>query len=302
MRSTKGMIEHMRKPNFFIAGAAKSGTTSLWMYLKQHPEIFMPEKIYNKEPSYYCHEYGMDSYDDYCALFESVNDEKMIGEASTPYLTSPESAAWIVQEVPDARIIVVLRNPVDRAYSLYRWMVNHGYEWIFPFEKALEMEETRMDDTVFVAGNPQYFYNYMYFHSGLYSQQLERYYSAFPAKQIKVLSLDDLKRRPVEAVQDIYAFLGVDATFKPEIKIHNKAELRPIHTGLHFALNDLGRRHRHTRIDTASRYLFDKNMTLIKLRWPKIRQETRRSLLAKYHSDIKKTESLTQLDMSSWFS
>ena len=85
----------MSKPNFFIVGAAKSGTTSLWAYLKQHPDIYMPEEMDHKEPSYYCNNLGIEEYDVYLQFFRNAGKAKAVGEASTPYLTSPESAAWL---------------------------------------------------------------------------------------------------------------------------------------------------------------------------------------------------------------
>lgn len=290
----------MSKPNFFIVGAARTGTTSLWMYLKQHPDIFMPDAMVVKEPSFYCDSYGMRDVEKYQRLFSGVRHEKAIGEASTPYLTSPESAAWIRREIPEAKIIAVLRNPVDRAYSMYRWMVNHGYEWVYPFEKALEIEDSRKQDKDFLAHNPQYFYNYLYFDSGLYSVQLQRYYSVFPASQIKVILLDELKQNTIEAVKEIFSFLGVSTDFSPVIKVHNKAEMRPMHTGIHFSLNELCRKHRHTRISTVARFLFDMNMTLGSFRWPKLAEMTRQKMLSGYRADIKKTESLIHKDLSSW--
>src|SRR5690349_8105845 len=103
-----------RAPNFFIVGAAKSGTTSLWQYLKQHPDIFMPPDIALKEPAYYCDTYGVEAYAAYLLMFfKDAANQKRIGEASTTYLTSPESAGKIRDAVPDARIIMLLRNPVN---------------------------------------------------------------------------------------------------------------------------------------------------------------------------------------------
>jgi len=294
------MGNELRKPDFFIAGAAKSGTTSLWVYLKQHPEIFMPAKLVSKEPSYYCHGYGATDYQDYCSLFQDAGPGQMAGEASTAYLAAPESPGWIREDVPDAKIIIVLRNPVDRAYSLYRWMVNHGYESTHPFEKALSMESKRMNDASFEASNPQYFYNYLYFHSGLYSQQIERYQSAFPDAQLKIILLDDLKNKPEQVVKDVFSFLGVDDTFKPEIKVHNKAELKPALIGMHMALKAISDRHKYTRIDRVVSHLFSMNMKLLKLRWPRLAQETRQELLEKYKADISKTEGLIRQDLSAW--
>ena len=109
-------------PNFFIVGAAKSGTTSLAEYLKQHPEIFMSEF---KEPHYFLPEGAMASnyygtWDNYMSLFKDVRNEKAIGEASTGYLYYPESARMIINRIPDAKIIISLRNPVEMAFSLYQ--------------------------------------------------------------------------------------------------------------------------------------------------------------------------------------
>ena len=85
----------MQLPNFFIVGAAKAGTTSLWRYLLQHPDIFMPSDILYKEPAYFSDIKGIRNLHEYAALFSAANTEKMIGEASTAYLTSPESPVRI---------------------------------------------------------------------------------------------------------------------------------------------------------------------------------------------------------------
>lgn len=284
-------------PNFFIVGAAKAGTTSLWMYLKQHPEVFMPESIEKKEPSYFCNIYGQTHYEKYLEIFKNAGEYKAIGEASTAYLTSSESAVWIRNELPEAKIIIILRNPVDRAYSLYRWMVNHGYEWVYPFEKALEIECSRKSDPSFFRGNPQYFYNYMYYETGLYSKQVIRYYKAFPIEQIMVVLLDDLKQKPIETIQKIYAFLGVDDTFMPEIKVHNTAELRPAIIRSNFILHKLQRKLGHRQIGKLARFLCNINMNLLKLHWPKMRVRTKRLLTSKYQSDIKETQRLIHQEL-----
>lgn len=162
------------KPNFFIVGAAKAGTTSLWQYLRQHPDIFMPADIGWKEPSYYCDTYGVKDYDFYLALFKEAGSRKRIGKASTPYLSSLESAGRIHEACADAKIIIMLRNPVDRAFSLYKWMHRYGYENLTPFEAALDAEvQSRKDNETFIKehsrkGGSTYYRDFLYFHSGLY--------------------------------------------------------------------------------------------------------------------------------------
>lgn len=287
------------KPNFFIVGAAKAGTTSLWMYLKQHPEIFLSA---DKEPSFFCNTYGYNNFEKYLQLFKDAVKYKAIGEASHAYLTSPESATWIRKEIPNAKIIIVLRNPADRAYSLYRWMANHGYEWLYPFEKALEAESERERDLSFHKGNPQYFHNYMYFKSGLYFEQVSRYYKNFPSEQIKVILLDDLRQKPVDTTQSIYEFLGVGNEFVPTIGVHNKAELRPAFIKAHFRLQSLRRRFSNRRAGNIADYLFRLNMRFGNLSWPTMSVDSRKKLISKYASDIHQTEKLIKRDMKSWLS
>ncbi len=219
-----------RTPNFFIIGAAKSGTTSLWQYLKQHPDIFMPEEIGWKEPSFYCDTYGVDSYEEYLSLFKDAGSKKRVGEASTPYLSSPESADKIHHAVPEAKIIVLLRNPVDRAYSLYKWMFQYGYETIPAFEEALEAElSARKDCQDFIAGKFYkgsfcYYWDFLYFSSGLYYEQVKRYYQLFPKDQLAVIIFEEFANNTLQTVHGLYTFLGVDPNFDPEIKIHNQSD------------------------------------------------------------------------------
>ena len=247
-----------RKPNFFIIGAAKSGTTSLWQYLRQHPDIFMPEDIGRKEPSFYCDTYGVDSYEVYLSLFKDAGSRKRVGEASTPYLSSPESAEKILHAVPDAKIIMLLRNPVDRAYSLYKWMFQYGYETIPTFEEALEAEVSARKDCQdfitgkFYKGSFCYYWDFLYFSSGLYYQQVKRYYKLFPKDQLAVIIFEEFAKNTLQSVHGLYAFLGVDANFDPEIKIHNQSDssYKPLAA--------------HTRLDLETKYLEDvKNLSIL---------------------------------------
>lgn len=293
-------LNNLITPNFFIVGAAKSGTTSLWMYLKQHPEIFMPESVANKEPSYFCDTYGFNNYTQYLNLFKSGAKYKAIGEASHAYLTSPESASWIRREVPNAKIIIVLRNPAERAYSLYRWMVSHGYEAIFPFEKALYIEPERKCNLSLLKKMPQYICNYMYFESGLYYEQIYRYYKEFPLEQIKVILLDDLKQKPVEITQSIYEFLGVNNEILPLIKVHNKVEYRPAFINAHFRLRGLQNGSKNRRLARLFAFLSKSNLEFGKVSWPKMSDATKLDLVSRYSDDVNKTGKLINRDLRSW--
>lgn len=290
-------------PNFFIIGAAKSGTTSLWMYLKQHPEVYMPPTPDIKEPSFFCNTYGYKDFEAYLGLFSDAKEVKAIGEASHAYLTSPESAAWIREVYPEAKIIIILRNPVQRAYSLYHWMIREGYEWITPFEKALITEEERLNNQQFKYYNPQYYYNYLYFSSGCYAAQIERYLNLFPRQQIYITLFEDIKHNPITTTQAIYDFLGVDTSFIPQIKIYNKTQIPLSISAQHFIKQELPRYMYKLRIP-AVRWIQETalttNLFLGKFRSISINAATQRKLREQYKENIQKTANLIERDLSVW--
>jgi hypothetical protein len=291
------------QPNFFIVGAAKSGTTSLWMYLKQHPEVYMPQAIEHKEPAFFCDIYGYKDFDTYLSLFTEAKDKKAIGEASHAYLTSPESAAWIQKFYPHAKIIIILRNPVERAYSLYNWMIGAGYEWIYPFEKALIVEEERLKDSYFKHHNPEYFYNYLYFNSGLYASQIERYFQLFSGEQIKVLLFEDLKNNPVTTTQNIYNFLEVNSSFIPQVDIHNRAHTPYSALAQYFFRQKLPKYLHKSGITKAKKIqkiAFNTNLFLGQFKQKKIKDCIKHNLQEKYRENIQKTANLIKRDLDFW--
>jgi hypothetical protein len=209
-------------PNFFIAGAARCGTTSLWAYLRQHPAVFLPPAFEFKEPSYFCDLYGMKNWREYLELFADAAGRKRIGEASGAYLTAPESAGQLRAAFPEARFIISLRNPADRAYSLYKWMHANGYEDISVFEDALWAEEqSRFGNKDFMRNNGQNYYNFLYFHSGLYAEQVGRFVDSFGAAQVHVIIFEEFIKDPAAEMRNIFEFLGLDSGFVPRVEIHN---------------------------------------------------------------------------------
>ena len=207
----------MNKPNFFILGAAKCGTTSLYYSLKQHPSIFMSAV---KEPSFFCEgSQRVRNPIKYFELFDSAGGETVIGEASHAYLTDPSSARVLKGLFPDARFVVILRNPADRAFSLYHHMRRHGHEWITTFEKALQAEEQRFSSPRFKENCGQHLYNFLYFRSGLYGEQLRRYFSLFNREQFHILAFESLVADPANTMRAILEFLNVLADFTPGVEV-----------------------------------------------------------------------------------
>lgn len=189
-------------PDFFLVGAAKSGTTSLFHYLIQHPSIYIPEV---KEPHFFS-DYSqpraprLNSLDDYLKLFSGCPDRCIAGDASTSYLYSPRAARRIQELNPDALILMVLRNPIDRAYSFY-WHNRREFAEPLSFEEALDAEPSRIRESA-----P---FRYHYVTSGLYYEQVERYYDVFGPSAVSVYLFDDLEQNTDELCKNIFTSLGL---------------------------------------------------------------------------------------------
>jgi hypothetical protein len=300
-----------KEPNFFLVGASRAGTTSLWDYLGQHPDVFFPAHPYPKEPSHFCDVppiFGTPYRDlsSYLRGFESASGQAAIGEASTTYLPSPESPGRIHARYPDARIIIVLRNPADRAHSLYKLLCQLGFEWITPFERALAVEDARASDPRFRTDNPFWYYAYLYFRTGLYAEQVERWLGTFPAAQVKVLLFESLRNRPRETSQDVYRFLGIDPAFVPKISVQNQGAY-PLWVRGQRLLTRVWKTHPLKPpagppdiVDRLLGQATKANLLLGRLRRHELRSSTRVDLLRRYASDIVRTGSLIGIDLEPW--
>jgi hypothetical protein len=227
-------------PNFFIAGAPKSGTTSLYHYLGQHPEIYMSPI---KEPNYFASEIRLGEFSehlrpraeqdlaplraylngpmrekrfgslisewpDYLRLFRKVQAQKAIGEASVCYLWSETAAANIRRSIPNARIILVLRNPVEIVFSMYLHTLRSGaIQGTFreAIERGLKQRGGRID-----IWHP-------FLDMGLYCEQVKRYLETFPKEQLRIYWYEEYQAKPARMMADILRFLEVDRTFRPDM-------------------------------------------------------------------------------------
>jgi hypothetical protein len=226
-----------RLPNFFIVGAPKAATTSLYHYLDQHPQVYMSAI---KEPHFFAAEvreencdayvrgeiardkralreylsgpmlekrFGgiVEDWQDYLRLFAGAQDQIALGEASPCYLWSPTAAERIASDIPEARILVMLRDPVDRAFSQYLRSLGVGaVHWSF-------REHVRRNQS-YCSG--QFAVDYPFLEFGLYAAQLERYLTRFGA-QVWVGFYEDFRNRPLEVYQSICRFLGISDAFSP---------------------------------------------------------------------------------------
>ena len=209
----------MRKPNFFIVGAPKCGTTAMYVYLKQHPDIFMsPEK----EPAYFCPDLVTQrrSEADYLELFSAAVDEKRLGEATSLYLYSKFAAREIKAFSPSARIIIMLRNPLEMIHALHAQFYYHCIEDIEDFGQALNAEEQRKRGQRLTPGGfpiERLFYREI----AKYTGQIRRYMELFPPDQIKIIIFDDFKADTARLYRETCDFLEVDSTFSPAFDVIN---------------------------------------------------------------------------------
>jgi len=194
-------------PGFLILGAQKAGTTALYAYLRWHPGITGPAW---KEVSYFDRHYRRGTRW-YRGQFPLRAGDRLVGEASPGYLFHPLAPERVRATVPDAKLIALLRDPVDRALSHYHHEVALGREAL-SFEEAVdaEPERTRGEQERLVR-EPGYFshawWDYTYLARGRYVEQLERWFAVFPREQLLVVPSEELARRPDETYAKILDFL-----------------------------------------------------------------------------------------------
>ena len=294
----------MTLPNFFIVGAAKSGTTSLYHYLDQHPDIFMSRV---KEPHYFV---DWDKYvknlEGYEALFAAWNGERAVGEASTGYLYDSSSPARIKELVPHAKIIILLRNPAEMAFTLWRHMRRLGKRGEHKtFRAALKAENARLGDHEFKAKNQDSWHgNFYYYNRALYYPQVKRYYDTFGKSNVHVIIFEEFAGNPIEKCREVFRYLGVDESFMPSIDRFNVGrEVR--HRGLQKLICNPPERIKALAGLMPGRVRNRIKETLLRInakKAPTFEPSIKEELLANYRSDVEKLEKLLGRKLSIWYS
>lgn len=213
-------------PNFLIFGVQKAGTTSIYKYLKEHPQVFMsplketdffgrPSALSGQRMEAVSTTKGgrkkIETIEDYRALFEGASQEIAIGEASPNYLFLHDHAVPAIQKhVPDAKLIAILRNPVDRAYSDYLMHVREAIGEPRPL--AVQVEKS-----------PESSYTLL---KGRYYEGVKHFLDAFGREQVKIFLYDELRQDTPALMREVYDFIGVDSTFEADTsKQQQKAEV-----------------------------------------------------------------------------
>lgn len=296
-------------PNFLVIGAAKSGTTSLYRYLGEHPEVYTSPV---KEPGFFAFEDSdldfrgpLDGWmkpsvattrSKYESYFEDVTVEKAVGESSPAYLYYPHAPARIKRLIPDVRLIALLRNPVERAHSQFLFFIQCNREPLWHFEEALAEEDRR------VAEN--WAWGWHYKRLGFYYEQLRRYFDLFDRSQIKVYLNEDLRFNPADLMRDVYAYLGVDAGFQPDVSRRHNVTFVPRNETVFKWLK------RPNAVKSALRVITPPEVRRSIRKTPVIRKmmNQRRSvspvvsqrLTEVYRDDILRLQDLIDRDLSAW--
>jgi hypothetical protein len=296
-------------PTFLILGAGKAGTTALYHYLRQHPDVYMSPK---KETNFFAFEgetprfrgpgddyrvnRSITTLADYQRQFDGVTTEKAIGEASPRYLVHENAPARIRHHIPDAKLIAVLRDPVERAYSAYVMYRREGLETCATFAEALAAAEQRIREG-WGWGS--------YLRVGFYHQQLTRYLDLFDAEQLRIYLYEDFLSRPLEITRQIFGFIGVDESFAPDMaERHNVGGVPRRHV-----LDALLRPNRFWGL--VQRGLPEAQFKRVAVWRERLRKQNRvkaeplsdglrQELIAVYREDICRLQDLIKRDLSRW--
>ena len=309
------------RPTFFIAAAPRSGTTSLYNYLGQHPDIAMSAQ---KEPAYYhfrCAQpnfddladiYGSDrkdesirrhkrslrqavtDHDAYSRLWDHRPDATARGDASPTYLYHLDALRLIREEVAQAKLILLLRNPIERAYSQYLQYLRHGIETIYDFEAATAQEPAE--------ANEYWWGERRYLRLGRYSEHVEQCTAVFGEDNLLILLSEEFELRPAATVDQVLRFLGLpDAGFDDSVR-HNRGFV-PHPTLSVRAARAQGPAKRFGRLllpASVRKRLYHRAMTRRVMTPPPLLASTRARLSDFFQDDVRQLEHLINRDLASW--
>ncbi|NET03831.1 MAG: sulfotransferase [Symploca sp. SIO2B6] len=313
-------------PNFLIIGAAKAGTTALYHYLDQHPDIYMSPK---KELNFFAFDGehpdhgGVSDYkgfkryeklrkisvtklDEYQYKFRGATTHKAVGEASPMYLYNPRTPQRIYDYKSDMRLIAILRNPADRAHSHFAQYVFKGEEPITDFAQAIKAEDIDV---------PHIWWGYRhYVRLGFYYRQLQPYFDLFPPHLIKVFLFEDFQTNPQGLLRDIFEFLGVDSSFVADTASKHNQSLVAKNQTIHRSLGSLETFLRSGNpVNKMLRAVLPSKLKRLGSQWrveqahknlvkgkPYLSTAVRQQLISIYQDDILKLQELIGRDLSSW--
>jgi hypothetical protein len=299
----------LRLPDFLLIGAAKAGTTALFTAMARHPLIHRPEQ---KEPLYLSYPDRKPSFigpgaeanisritwrrDDYLALFSDCPAACITGEASAQYLADASAPAPAWQLVPHARLIAILRHPVERAFSQYLHMRQEGKEPAASFEEAWNDGDRRKAQ----GWRPAYWHR----HRGFYARHLSCWLEHFPQEQLLILFYEDWRDHPADVLAQVWSHLGLEALANPVVTQENVSSRQPRWSWLHHQMVNLDhpvRRLAQRTLPLWARDAVTHAVGAVNLRpGPRLDPTLRASLARTYHEDLTQLEARTGRDLTHW--
>ena len=299
------LLNMAHKPNFFIVGAPKCGTTSLYAYLRQHPDVFMPT---HKEPHYFARDFDIppewcyrdDSH--YVKLFAHAGNAARIGEASVWYLYSRSAANELKAFSPEARIIIMLRNPIDLMYSLHGQFLWNCNDDLLDFEEALAAQADRLLGRR-IPPEAHMPAALQYTQVVAFSGQIQRYFEVFGRSNVQVVLFNDFQRDTAGQYRRVLEFLGLDADFSADLRIANPVKPITPRLNRYFARRPRLRKALHTMVPTpmlrSLNYALPYFLPVVQ-RPPRIDPRLREQLRPLFVQEIARLENLLGRDLSAW--
>ncbi|MEN8241471.1 MAG: sulfotransferase domain-containing protein [Chloroflexota bacterium] len=219
-------------PDFLMIGAHKGGSTSFYDYIVQHPQVL---RIYKKAPKYFDHNYHQPELwyrSHFPPVWKRREGNTMVGEASQDTIFHPQAPKRVFELVPQVKLIVLLRNPVDRAYSHYHHLKRLGQETV-SFEEVLKLEPGRLGNVIEELSQNKdsdmhHFMNHSYMARGLYVEQLERWFEYFPREQFFIDTSENFYADTAGVYQKIIKFLGLPEWLPANFKNSNPGGYQPM--------------------------------------------------------------------------
>jgi len=316
-------VQEASLPNFFLVGAGKSGPTSLYPYLRQHPQIYMSPikepcyfaseiRVENLAPSYRRHikrmsrklsevlgsangdnPYGwlVSDWNDYVRLFQNVNGQTAVGEASASYLWSETAAINIASRRPDARIVMILRDPAERAFSQYLHQLAAG---LIHCSFREHIQQCLRNDRNIISAQ------YPLLEVGLYHNQVKRYLERFPRHHVQIYWYEEAWRDSNALLTELFQFLEVDSTYVPDTSRRSLERRAPRFPSLNRGLKRFEITHRlNAAVPSGVRPVVRR---LLFHRSPRLKMDAgdRQFLVDYYREDVMKLAVLLDRDLRAW--
>jgi hypothetical protein len=286
----------MNLPNFILIGVQKAGTTSLYDWIAQHPDVYGPKGM--KDFPFFCNdEYYKNGLKWFSKFFRDHHGEKIIFHGYVNHIYNNMSAQRIYDYKKDIKLLLILRNPIERAYSAFWYMRKIGIETLKTFEEAIDIEDKRK------SGNYRERNNLTYIDHGFYYKQLMNFYKFFSKSQIFIAFFEDIKENRENLIKKIYNFLEVDENFVPLFNVENPSGVPRIGLIQRILSKKIAPPYIKDLIPLDKRILikdFLMNLNVKKVNYSPIKLETKRNLINTYRDEILRLEDLLGIDLSGW--